>query len=118
MVKFAISREPTDRAISASYWLQYVSKLALNCRRFYSILKSGAVQSPIHCEFDRFLTQVENIFAEAPKFNYSDLHFATHIAKLHDDVIDDRGAILLKDIARISDLAPALSHIIDKVRGD
>jgi hypothetical protein len=107
---FAFSRNPTQRCISAFFYLYY-RKGFRGCIR--NIYKAKTFNFGVSRNFDAFLGFVEQAQNSQSVYKPIDLHFTTHTAPMWGDVTDERGDVILTRIFRLENLEAGIRTVYD-----
>ncbi len=111
--RFAISRHPMARCLSAFFYLQGQPG---GERSFVQHLQNGG-QMPsrgdMHALFDAFLDLVEAAQNSPSIYHPVNLHFTTHTAAMWPDVTDNDGTLLLSHVFRLESLHAGLREIFE-----
>lgn len=111
MVKFAFSRDPVSRAVSAFY--QFFGGRSKEARknRLLFFTRHRRLFLTKHSAFDAFLDMIAECRESPSAYRPYGLHFSTHTAAMWDDVTDDNGNILLDYIFRLEHFREAINQI-------
>ena len=112
MVRFAFSREPLDRCLSAFFYLggaQFAGRRAI----LVNAPLRSARQFALGYAFDRFLSHIEEVRVSNRNQAPHGLHFATHTAAMWPDICDDDGTPLLSHVFDLADLHKGLGLVFD-----
>lgn len=115
LIKFAFSREPTDRVLSQFFYLFYRPGMR-SCLR--SIIRTKKPLTPtrrINYEFDSFLDMIEACRASESNFSPASLSFQTHTAEMHSDICDENGEVLLDYVFRLEHLPNGIRFIANRL---
>lgn len=112
MVKFAFSRNPVSRCVSAFYqFFGGKSKTARANRRLYT-KRHHRIALTTSGRFDHFLHMIEEARASDSAYRPYDLHFTTHTAPMWDDITDEGGNILLDHVFRLEDFKAGINAVL------
>ena len=110
MLRFAFSRDPLDRCISAFFYLG--GARIGGVRGSFAHVPFGPIrQSALQFGFDRFLSRIESTRESRSNAGPYGLHFATHTAAMWPDVSDEEGNLLLSHVFDLKDMKPALELV-------
>lgn len=115
LLKFAFSREPTDRCLSQFFYLFYCPGLKPYLR---SLIRTRTVLLPrrrINYDFDSFLDMIEACRDSESTSSPASLSFQTHTAAMYPDISDEHGQMLLDYVFRLEDLPKGIRFIGDKL---
>ncbi|AHM03927.1 hypothetical protein roselon_01545 [Roseibacterium elongatum DSM 19469] len=112
MPRFAFSRDPLDRCLSAFFYLDKPGRRGGVISRGAMIPFRPLRQAAIGYRFDRYLRKIEDVRASDRNDAPHGLHFATHTAAMWPDISDDAGTCLLSHVfdLRQMELGLALIH--------
>ena len=102
LFKFAISREPIDRAKSMFFYL---------FRAPIANIPNGEKERALPNLFTAFLNCIEEARNSPSNTEPYGVHFQTHTADMYTDISDDTGSVLVDGIWRLENLHMALEAI-------
>lgn len=110
MLRFAFTRSPIERAVSAFFYLSETRNYNLG---FPQVLAAQGKTMPDATDkrFDIFLDMVEQSLASATFDGPLNLHFSTHVAPIWGDVTDEEGNILLSHLFKLEDFCAAIGWV-------
>jgi hypothetical protein len=110
MLRFAFTRDPIERAVSAFFYLSEARGYNLG---FPQVLAAQGkiVPDALENRFDLFLDIVEQSLNSATFDGPINLHFSTHVAPIWGDVTDENGTILLSHMFRLNDFQAAIGWV-------
>ncbi|MEQ8663421.1 MAG: sulfotransferase family 2 domain-containing protein [Gammaproteobacteria bacterium] len=116
LFSFAFSREPTDRCVSMFYYLFWkhhgrFGALARSCRGFVATRK---LMLSTAYAFDVFLDYVRDARASDSIYRPIGIHFTTHTAPMWDDITDENGRLLLKQVFRLEKLTEGINLVFEQ----
>lgn len=115
LFSFAFSREPVSRTISMFYYLFFKHNKWDHqgiLERTKKSLKYKRIVLNHSTMFDLFLDAVEGTRDESVHISK---HFATHTASMFDDVTDEKGNVILKEIYKLDSMVPAIKKIYEEL---
>jgi len=100
MFKFAIIRNPYDRAVST--WKYLLNSKLLYPKRLH-----------MKFSFEKFLTEIPNFWKSK-----SDRHIATHTAPIWPDITDESGKLLLDQLLKLEHISDDITILQEKLGWD
>ena len=110
MLRFAFTRDPVERAVSAFFYLSESRGYNLGFPQVITA-QGKTVPNATERRFDLFLDIVEQSLNSATFDGPINLHFSTHIAPIWGDITDENDTILLSHIFRLDDFQSAIGWV-------
>ncbi len=110
MLRFAFTRDPVERAVSAFFYLSKARGYNLGFPQVL-VAQGNTVPDATDKRFDLFLDIVEQSLNAATFDGPINLHFTTHVAPIWDDITDEDGNILLSHVFRLDDFHSAINWV-------
>ncbi len=113
LVRFAFMRPPLERCLSMFF---YLARPRGGERSFVQHLQEQGhavdIANPARL-FDQFLDLVEAAQTSPSIYQPVNLHFTTHTAAVHGDVMDANGQMGLTQLFRLEDMAEAIAMVFE-----
>lgn len=113
MPRFAFSRDPLDRAISAFFYLEGPGRRGGLMNLLPAVPVAPLRQVTLSYAFDRYLTKIEEVRASDSYDLPHGLLFATHTAAMWPDITDTDGVLLLSHVFAVKDMTRGVRLIFD-----
>lgn len=111
--RFAFSREPVSRCLSAFFYLQRQNGFEQPFLGYSHANITCSDDSSDTYKFDFFLDLIEASLTSSSIYTPVNLHFTTHTAPMWGDIVDENDVILLSHVYRLEAYESAINYVLE-----